>query len=561
MKKICLFTVFCLAALLLCLSALADEPAKNTLYISLTPMEDGGPMPADAVMWQRTGGKYYFFLPGNADLSQARIWFAGSGTVSVGGTKLLSGAKTDALKNGAALKIQYAGKNYVVNVMQGSQLPALFIATDSGSMARIDKSKKNKEAGALKLVNAQGETEYDGRLESIKLRGHTSATFGKKGYNIKLETKTGLLGMGKAKKWALISNARDHALLRNQIVFAMASFAGMAYTPGCVQVEVYLNHAYNGTYTLQEKIEIGKERIDIADLEKATEKVNDQPLDSYPQRGPDKAENGKFKYIAVPNDPQDITGGYVIEYENWKARYTEELAAYTTNKGKLIMVKEPEHASQAQMAYISAFMQGYENAIFAADGVDPDTGKRYDEFVDFDSLVLKFLLEEVSKNCDGNQSSQYYYKPADTQSPVAFAGPAWDYDTTFGDFGRAKDVKTLLSPTGLYQTTISGTKFWWPQLYAKPEFKTAVCRQWKEKFAPAMRILLGEEEDEGGKLLSMRQYAAAIADSAKMNFTLWPIKQGSENVAKCGKTFEANLNYLEDFIRLRYEFLTKEWEK
>ena len=547
--------------LLLAVTALADTPKDRTFYVSLSAREDGGEMPMDAVMWQRVGNKYYLFLPGAKDLSEARVWFAGNGEITLNGTKLRSGDRAPGLKDGETAILRFMGKGYSVRVMQGSPIPALFINTATGDMKKIERSKEYREAADLLLFNSDGTAGYDGALEHIKLRGHTSALFNKKGFTIKLAQKTGLLGMGKAKKWVLTSNARDHSLIRNQICFGMAAYVGMAYTPACKPVELYLNHSYNGAYILQEKVEIGENRIDIRDLEKVTAAVNEKELSEYRAAGSAKSAKGKFKYIEIPENPEDITGGYLLEYECSAERYNSGPSVYTTDRGKLIVVQEPEYASKAQMEYISAFMQGFENAIFAADGVDPDTGKRYDEYIDFDSLVLKYMLEEISKNLDGNKSSQFFYKPDDSVSRVAFAGPAWDYDSTFGDYGRAKDSKGLVVPTGFYHNTVDRNGYWWPHLYEKPEYYEAICRMWRERYAPAMRVVLGMEQDGTGRVKSIEEYASAIEKTAAMNFILWPMRQSSENIARCGKTFKANIEYLTDYITKRYEFLESEWGK
>nr|MCR4578333.1 CotH kinase family protein [Clostridiales bacterium] len=331
------------------------------------------------------------------------------------------------------------------------------------------------------------------------------------------------------------------------------------YTSECKPVELYLNHQYNGAYILQEKVEIGENRIDIRDLEKATQALNKKELGEYPAAGSKKSVKGKYKYIEIPENPQDISGGYLLEYECSAERYNSGPSVYTTDRGKLIVVQEPENASKAQMEYISGFMQGFENAIFSDDGIDPKSGKRYDEFIDFESLVLKYMLEEISKNLDGNKSSQFFYKPDDTVSVTAFAGPAWDYDSTFGDYGRAKDSKGLVVPTGFYHNTIDRLGYWWPHLYAKPEYYDAVRRMWQERYAPALRVVLGMEKDKTSRLQSIEEYAAAIEKSAAMNFILWPMRQSSENIARCGKTFKANIEYLTDFISKRYDFLNGEW--
>ena len=546
-----------LAALLLCpLSA----SAANMFYVSVSEAQPENGLPRDAVAMSKVGSKYYLFLPGAANMGELRIWTEGVDEAVIEKESYKNGDRLPAelIVPGETLHVKLARKTYKVQVMQGSEITAVFLGSASGSMAKIDKTKTYKEAGDFKMLDPDGAVAYDGTLDYVKLRGNTSAQFNKKGYAIKLSQKTDLAGMGKAKKYALISNARDHALIRNQIVFAMAKYAGLKYTPGCVQADVYLNHVYNGTYILQSKIEVGPNRVDIPDLEDETQFVNDRPLEEYPRRGPLKSTAGEMKYFDIPNDPEDITGGYLIEYENWTVRYKDEPCAYTTDRKKAIMLKAPEHASKAQMAYISGLIQAYENAIFADNGTDPSTGKHYTELMDLDSLALKYLLEEVCKNCDGNQSSQYYYKPSDSVSTRMFAGPAWDYDTTFGDYARV-GTRELLNPEGLYLTTRNSSRYWWPQLYAKADFREAVRTRWTEKYLPAMRVLCGLEKDPANILHSIADYAEAVRDSAAMNFTLWPMRQASDNIASCGKTFQKNVDYLQNFVEKRMAFLDSEW--
>ena len=541
-----------------CLALPAFAADRAEVLFSLGP-ESFDEMPLHAVAVQQVNYKYYLFLPGGADAGDAQIWFSDAETVTLGQETLHSGDRTHALIPGETIRLVWKRKKMDVRVRQGSPIPAVFVSSASGTMKKIDRTKRHEETGWARVLDQQGKIVCDGELSRLRIRGNTSGKFKKKSYYLKFTEKVDLFGMGKAKKWTLIGNSRDHSLIRNQLLFAMADYVGLPYSAQCLQADVYLNHFYNGIYLLQEKVEIGKNRIAITDLAKETESANGQPLESYPIKGARKLKKGEFKYTEIPRDPEDITGGYLLEYENWQVRYKDEDSAYTTKRGKVILVKEPERASQAQMEYISSFIQGYEDAIFAEDGRDPKSGKRYDEFVDLDSLALKYILEEYSKNCDANASSQFYYKPADSESTVAFAGPPWDYDTSFGVFARSNEEE-LIDPEGLYAGARTGSDYWWPKLVEQPEFRARVSELWRERYVPAIRTALGEETDERGLLLSVRGYADIMRASAEMNFELWPIKQGGGgNIVNTGATFEENLDYLEDFMRKRYEYLEKEW--
>ncbi len=554
-----LFILFCFCGSFS--SAAAENKALADLWLSFAPCEDGDAMPSCSVLWKKVEkNQYVLCMPGAADLSEARIWFSGTDEIRINGETFLNGSRLPGITAGTEMAIESGKKKYTAVIMQGSSIPAVFVETASGSMSTIDKTTKYKEEGGrLTFLNPKGSAVYSGEMEHFKLRGNTSTELDKKNYGFKLTKGANLAGLGKAKRWVLIGNCRDLTLLRNQICLSMAKYAGLPYTPDAAPVDLYLNHQYHGCYLLTEKIEVNEDRVDIFDLEKANETVNPEPLESYPRVGEiKKYKRGKYKAFDLPNNPEDITGGYILEYENYQMRYGSELCAYNTTRSKIFLLKEPEIVSVAEMEYVVRFIQGYEDAIFTDDGKNPETGKYYWEYVDFDSLVLKFMLEEISMNTDGNGSSQYYFKPADSVSTVFFAGPAWDYDATLASFSAREFQNSFLDPTRLHLTTINKSNYYWPRLYALDDFRAAVKKKWAEVYAPAMRILIGTEKDPNGRLLSMSEYAASIAESSAMNFVRWPIARGN-NAKRTGLTWEKNLTFLQGILEKRYEALQGFW--
>lgn len=546
---------------LLSASAAAEEDLEG-LWLSVTACEAEGEMPSCSVRWHKQAkDEYVLFLPGLTDWKETRLWFTGIQEISFDGAAVRSGDLLSGLDAGSEHTVQAGGEKYILRIMQGSLIGAAFVETATGSMKKIDATTKYKEeGGTLTFLNSDGTAAYRGEMDHFKLRGNTSAELDKKNYGFKLRKGADLERLGKAKRWVLIGNGRDLSLLRNQICMSMADYAGLMYAPDVAPVDLYLNHAYHGCYLLSEKVEVDNERVDIYDLEKANEEANPEPLDSYPRIGETKTyKRGKYKAFDLPNDPEDITGGYILEYENYQPRYGTELCAYNTMRSKVILFKEPEIVSVREMEYAVGFMQGYEDAIFSEDGRNPDTGKHYWEYIDFDSLVLKYMLEEISMNTDGNGSSQYYYKPSDRVSKVFFAGPAWDYDATFASFSARDFQDRFLDPTELLLTAVNKSRYYWPQLYAKEEFKKAVFEKWESVYAPAMRILIGMEKDPDGQLHSMKDYASRISGSAEMNFIRWPVS-GGRNSRRTGRTWNKNIEYLQDILEKRYEALNQIWE-
>ena len=547
-----------LAALLI--SAVPALAAGKTQTLWLSPT---GEYTADAIAWYAYKNKYYLFLPDNLDLDNVKFGFSGFETLSFTKEKRdVAVGDSAAFLEPGEYAVSTDGKKRTLCVLRGSAgIPALYITTESGSLSYIHKSKENKEAGTLIFVGPDGRVQYDGMLEHIKCRGNSSMTFVKKNYQIKLDTKADLMGMGKSKKWILTGNYRDKSLLRNQIVLDLAQYMDMPYTPEHISAELYINHEYQGLYLFSEKVMIDESRIAITDLEKATENLNDAPLSDYRLKGTTKSTKGQYKAYDIPEEPEDVSGGYLVCFEYYPVRYKQEASAYTTLKGNTLVVKSPEYATVRQMEYVSGRLQAFENAIASDDGTDPKTGQRYTEIVDLDSLVHKYIIEEFSKNYDGNTSSMFFYKPADSESTLFFAGPVWDYDSTFGTYAQEHNAKKVLSGKGLWIATATGGQLWWPMLYRQDDFQAAVRQVWASELKPGVGILLGlAQPAEGTQLKSLDAYAESIRASAAMNDLRWPRPARPSSVANTGNTLDKNMDYLKNFITERYAFLSEEWE-
>lgn len=542
---------------LLLLPALA---CAKTALLWVSP--DGGHL-TEAIDWYKNDkGEMYLFLPANADVNALRVGYSGCDLIldDETGMAVSPGDSAQWLTPGVHM-LRVDGKTQKLTVMQGSAgLPALYITTQSGSLDYIEKNKENREAGSLVFVSPDGEHTYDGELEHIKCRGNSSMTFPKKNYQIKLESSADLMNMGKAKKWILTSNYRDKSLLRNEIVFDVAETIGLPYTPEHMQAEVYINHEYRGVYLFSEKVEIGQNRINIADLEKETEKLNEKDLSEYPLAGSKRGTRGAYKAYDIPVDAEDITGGYLVEFESYASRFESEASAYETARGNVLVIKSPEYASASQMNYVATRLQAFENAIFSPDGKDAESGLHYDDIVDKDSLVRKYLLEEFCKNYDGNYSSQYYYKPRDEVSEKFFAGPAWDYDSSFGSYAREDNAKHVLGGEGMWIGAGSSNRLWWPALYSHSDFRQEVAVIWKSRMKPAIKVVLGSKAEGDISIRSLYEYADMIRDSYAMNSIRWPRIANPSGVVNTGNTLDKNIDYLADFLLKRVDYLSEQWE-
>ena len=64
--------------------------------------------------------------------------------------------------------------------------------------------------------------------------------------------------------------------------------------------------------------------------------------------------------------------------------------------------------SNAQKAWIQNYMNEFETALAGRDFKDPERG--YAKYIDTDSFIDHFIINELFKNTDGFRNSTYMYK-------------------------------------------------------------------------------------------------------------------------------------------------------
>lgn len=265
----------------------------------------------------------YLFLPVTADPARLVITYSADDTLYLNGQAVRSGENADLSGNDGLFTITVGEKDCGTLKIMQSNLGCIYLSTPHGGLDVLDSSRYVTETGTVLMLNAAGGTEYSGAIEKLTAHGNSSWDYSKKKpYNLKLPKKENLYGMGKAKKWTLLSNYLDHAMLRNKLTEEMCRAAGMECVMDSVFVDLYADGSYRGTYQLSERVQIQKNRVNIRDLEEETEQLNSLALSEYPQKvnGADTAKDyieNSYKYYDIPNDPEDITGGYIRQRADW----------------------------------------------------------------------------------------------------------------------------------------------------------------------------------------------------------------------------------------------------
>lgn len=520
---------------------------------------------AGEVCAQISDNHYKLYLPGPWDVSEITVTVDGLERFCAGDTLIVSGEPCDLTGlTGAAQPMTdpVTGKKLgMLTVYHGSGIPSVFFTMNAAKLDKVHRDKNYEITdGHVAYVEADGSVAYDDALTSFHGRGNATYAYRKKPYQFKLNDKVSLSGLAEGKTWILLANYLDLSLLRNQVVLDLGREVGVPCSIGNQPVDVYMNGVYRGLYLLTEKIQISKSRINITDLEKKTEKLNDKELTEYKRFSEPSRAFGIYKGYEIPNDPEDVTGGYIFEIEKRSRLKDYERNGFETDLSLRVVIKEPTAASRKQLAYAANLFQDFHYALHAEDGYSPATGRYYQDFIDEPSFAAKYLMEEFVKNYDFLASSHFLFKDSDLVDGKLYFGPLWDYDLCMGNIqingfinGSDPDKEFLAV------THPTNDNLYW-LLSRHEDFMGTVRRDYWEKLEPAVRILLGEARPpEGSALRSLDEYADAIAASAAMNFSLWPEGTISGYYKDSGSTHDASVTYLKDFIARRVAAMSAMW--
>lgn len=500
------------------------------------------------LLWQSEDGTGYFFLPGYARNRGLVLEKADGGSIQIGSRHVKEGDVLLDVAEEETYQITYLDRrgetvfSMPLVFLYSADLPVLSLTTKSGEMTAIEEEKGYEESGTVQLLDLNGGELYEGTAESIQGRGNSTWGLAKKPFQFKLSKKADLLGFGEAKTWNLIANGYDETRLRNRIAMELAREIGMSYVPESQMIDLYINHVYYGNYYLSEKVEVDRERVAIRDMEETLSAAYGV------------SELGKLKSIENPEgtrkwtgavcEEEDLSGGYLLERE-LPARYAGELSGFVTSQGDYYVLQSPRYASKEQVDYIADLMQEFQDAVSTEDGIHPQTGKHYSDYIDMESFVRKYLVEEISKNYDGGVTSSFFYKPQDTVSDKIFAGPVWDFDVAFGNCNLDEIAS---NPVGITRLSdhVYGTEVF-ARLYEKEDFYSDMVMLYEQKALPYLQTLLA-----GG----IDRMVAESRQSAKLDSIRW---ENLENRYQYYKDYDNDVRYLKYFIQERVCFLNSVW--
>lgn len=488
------FVLFPLLALLLSLAACAAADCVISTgdgSVTLTPV--------------RLGEENWYFLPA----------FAPERIVVDGAEVDLTTLPYD--ESGTALLYSTAGGT--VHLMRGG-LRALFLYSDDpehfGRLWVEDcDAHENETTGELALYDEGGALLCAETVD--KLRGRGNYTWEhrdrKAPYQIKLQKKHNLLNPESsaeaAKKWVLLAEFHDSQLTHNRIANDLALELGLSECGKSTSVDLYYDGEYRGVYTLIEKVEVGKGRVEIVDFEKQQEALGLKDCEPVRKTGVNAYGLEIAWYEGVPDTGSVSSGGYLLEQD---VKDGGECASFRLSSGYLITFKNPEYASYDMVCYVSEKMEDLWQTVVGG-GTHPVTGALLETQLDIDAMARALLVYDYTYCQDGLAYSSGFFKlPAG--SDVFAPGPVWDFD-----IGMRYIINGLnAGGFGMHRYREND---WFSTLLQVPAVQAAMKRIWEGEMRPMItEILLGDGQRGGTILRSFADYEGEVEASRRMNVRL-----------------------------------------
>lgn len=359
---------------------------------------------------------------------------------------------------------------------------------------------------------------------AMKIRGNSSSRLPKVQYRVKLLDETGnkikypMLGMENGSEWILNGTQTDPSYMRNYTAMNLGGTL-LPGTPDMRYCEVVKKNGdnkyeYMGLYILYETIDRGVGRIDI---------------DAY--------------------DPQAQETSYILRrdrYDNTKTMlYTYATTEGYTDTWLQVLYPKDDKITEKTTAQITEEIDTVERVLYSE---ERSVFSTYMKYLDVDSFVDYFVINEFFGNYDAGEHSTYLYKEAGGKIKMA---ALWDYDMSLNNWnGGLFDIE--------YASFVD--RPWFNRLILDDYFAERVAKRYYE-----LRKGIFSDESVKGFINSTEKFLgnALLRDKSRWEdvhvSNMKPIeeKQSGLMVDRRKDTPHEEIQRLEDMIMLHAHYLDK----
>ena len=399
--------------------------------------------------------------------------------------------------------------------------PKLYIDTSNVPI----NSKDDYVTGFITLEEADENGNYQASLNraAMKIRGRGNSTWGmpKKPYKVKFNNKTSLFGERAQKDWVLLANYADHTLVRDYLAKTLGrTLDSFPFTPSCHFVDVYLNNDYQGSYMVTDQVEVKSGRVEVEQ----------------------NSSNEDTGYL-VELDQRLVEYNMPGKNETWF-----EINARDGGNSRNIPfdIKYPEVDEEffrhEQLVYIQNYMQTALNSIA--------NHSNWQDYLDINTAVDFFLVEDLFKNVDVGYASAFMYK---NKGGKLHFGPLWDFDLSSLNQGHID--YNMRQHYDWYSSRWDKNPFCY-FLMKDNDFKKALKERWEEWYPNLLNDI--------NSLIS--SVTRLIEDSRIRNFQKWDIigknwDWYTSSEVYDAKTYDAQIVLLKGWFNNRITWMNEEIAK
>ena len=352
----------------------------------------------------------------------------------------------------------------------------------------------------------------------FRIRGNASRNYDKKNYLINFteddlttSKKVAFKNLAPDNSWALHGPFLDKTLIRNYLCYNLAGEM-MEYSPNVFFCEMFLNGEYQGVYLITEKITRNNEgRIHLT---KSDPNMNETSFIIKIDRG--------YMDEAFNIHPFGMNTGYLYE----PGIYAQPEIVYPSSTLTI-----------EQKQYIENEISKFEKTLTSFDFNHKKYG--YSSYIDVDSFVNYFLLNEFTLNYDALKYSTYLYK--DLKGKIKMV--PWDFNNSFDNYRES-----LTTP----QTFSLQNKLWYYYLFKDENFTDKVVYRYYQ-----LRKKCLNEEYLMRYIDDTVQY---LGPAIQRNYEKWGYSFQSEQdylvpKARNVRNYDQSIEQLKDCIHLRLEYM------
>ena len=255
----------------------------------------------------------------------------------------------------------------------------------------------------------------------------------------------------------------------------------------------------------------------------------------------------------------DPDTGYLIEVDNRaKDEGTLGVDYFAAADGKTYTLKTPEtdDPNYDPEIYLS-YIENYVNQCIAV--MDSKDWNEICKYIDVDSFVDTYLVQELFCNIDCHSFSFYFYKE---KGGKLYAGPIWDFDLSAGNnnygIGNEQESRPDQDIINEGELWAASKNKWYKSLLECDEFVTLVKEKLVEYKPLFWQVIDLTETDSKNQTSYYSMYSQAM----ERNFERWDIMgkyvwPNPEVLVSTNNTLKLQLSYLNSWLHSRYGTVCK----